>query len=124
MRVNTFEYRCRGRVRNLRRRKRHLHPRSRRVFAKAAVLPEGRVVGVETGGCPHTAVRDDIFMNLEAVEAFEKELPELDLIFVESGGDNLAAFFSPELVDASITASIPSPFNTEVRSVGGVAAKF
>ena len=69
---------------------------------KAAVLPEGRVVGVETGGCPHTAVRDDISMNLEAVEAFEKELPNLDLIFVESGGDNLAASFSPELVDASI----------------------
>ncbi len=69
---------------------------------RAAVLPEGRVVGVETGGCPHTAVRDDISMNLEAVEAFEKDLPALDLIFIESGGDNLAASFSPELVDASI----------------------
>jgi urease accessory protein len=69
---------------------------------KAAVLPEGKVVGVETGGCPHTAVRDDISMNLEAVEAFEKAYPELDLIFIESGGDNLAASFSPELVDASI----------------------
>ena len=69
---------------------------------RAAVLPEGRVVGVETGGCPHTAVRDDISMNLEAVEAFEKDLPTLDLIFIESGGDNLAASFSPELVDASI----------------------
>ena len=69
---------------------------------KAAVLPEGRVVGVETGGCPHTAVRDDISMNLDAVEAFERGTPELDLIFVESGGDNLAASFSPELVDASI----------------------
>ena len=69
---------------------------------KAAVLSEGRVVGVETGGCPHTAVRDDISMNLEAVEAFEKEMPQLDLIFIESGGDNLAASFSPELVDASI----------------------
>ena len=69
---------------------------------RAAVLPEGRVVGVETGGCPHTAIRDDVSMNLEAVELFERELPELDLIFVESGGDNLAASFSPELVDASI----------------------
>ena len=68
---------------------------------KAAVLPEGRVVGVETGGCPHTAIRDDVSMNLEAVEAMEKSF-ELDLILVESGGDNLAASFSPELVDASI----------------------
>jgi urease accessory protein len=68
---------------------------------RAAVLPEGRVVGVETGGCPHTAIRDDISMNLEAVEAMERGF-ELDLIFVESGGDNLAASFSPELVDASV----------------------
>jgi urease accessory protein len=69
---------------------------------RAAVLPEGRVVGVETGGCPHTAIRDDVSMNLEAVEDFERRFPGLDLIFVESGGDNLAASFSPELVDASI----------------------
>lgn len=69
---------------------------------RAAVLREGRVVGVETGGCPHTAIRDDVSMNLEAVEAMERKFPELDLIFVESGGDNLAASFSPELVDASI----------------------
>ena len=69
---------------------------------RAAVLPEGRVVGVETGGCPHTAIRDDVSMNVEAIEALEREFPGLDLIFVESGGDNLAASFSPELVDASI----------------------
>ncbi|MGI9050757.1 MAG: urease accessory protein UreG [Rubrobacteraceae bacterium] len=68
---------------------------------RAAVLPEGRVVGVETGGCPHTAIRDDVSMNLEAVEAMEGRF-DPDLIFVESGGDNLAASFSPELVDASI----------------------
>ena len=68
---------------------------------RAAVLPEGRVVGVETGGCPHTAIRDDVSMNLEAVEALEREFSP-DLILVESGGDNLAASFSPELVDASI----------------------
>ena len=68
---------------------------------RAAVLPEGRVVGVETGGCPHTAIRDDVSMNLEAVEAMERSF-DLDLILVESGGDNLAASFSPELVDASI----------------------
>lgn len=69
---------------------------------KASVLPEGRVVGVETGGCPHTAVRDDISMNLEAIEHLEWDFEGLDLVFVESGGDNLAASFSPELVDASI----------------------
>ncbi|WP_268778272.1 urease accessory protein UreG [Rubrobacter aplysinae] len=69
---------------------------------KAAVLPEGRVVGVETGGCPHTAIRDDVSVNLEAIEGLEVDLPGLDLILVESGGDNLAASFSPELVDASI----------------------
>ncbi len=68
---------------------------------RAAVLPEGRVVGVETGGCPHTAIRDDVSMNLEAAEVLEKEF-NLDLLFVESGGDNLAASFSPELVDVSI----------------------
>ena len=68
---------------------------------RAAVLPEGRVVGVETGGCPHTAIRDDVSMNLEAAEKLEREY-ELDLLFIESGGDNLAASFSPELVDASI----------------------
>lgn len=68
---------------------------------RAAVLPEGRVVGVETGGCPHTAIRDDVSMNLEAVERLEREFGP-DVIFLESGGDNLAASFSPELVDASI----------------------
>ncbi len=69
---------------------------------RAAVLPEGRVLGVETGGCPHTAIRDDVSMNLVAVEELEKRFAPLDLVFVESGGDNLAASFSPELVDASI----------------------
>src|SRR4051812_31710662 len=68
---------------------------------RAAVLPERRVVGVETGGCPHTAIRDDVSMNLEAAETLEQEF-YLDLLFIESGGDNLAASFSPELVHASI----------------------
>ncbi len=68
---------------------------------RAAILPEDRVVGVETGGCPHTAIRDDVSMNLEAAEALERKF-DLDLLFVESGGDNLAASFSPELVEASI----------------------
>jgi urease accessory protein len=63
------------------------------------VLPEARVRGVETGGCPHAAIRDDVSMNLEAIVELEETLPGLELVLVESGGDNLAASFSPELVD-------------------------
>ena len=69
---------------------------------RSGVLPEGRIVGVETGGCPHTAIREDASMNLEAIAGLERAFPDLDLIFIESGGDNLAATFSPELVDAAI----------------------
>ncbi|WP_448946456.1 urease accessory protein UreG [Lachnoanaerobaculum sp.] len=68
-----------------------------------SVLPEERITGVETGGCPHTAIREDASMNLAAIDELEERFPgELDLIFLESGGDNLAATFSPELVDFSI----------------------
>jgi urease accessory protein len=66
-----------------------------------ALVPE-RIVGVETGGCPHTAIREDASMNIAAIENLEARFPDLDLIFVESGGDNLAATFSPELVDLTI----------------------
>ena len=66
---------------------------------RRGVLPLARVRGVETGGCPHSAIRDDASMNLEAISALEAMFPALDLILVESGGDNLAASFSPELVD-------------------------
>jgi urease accessory protein len=69
---------------------------------KNGVLPTERVTGVETGGCPHTAIREDASMNLEAIADLQSRFPDLDLIFVESGGDNLAATFSPELVDAFI----------------------
>jgi urease accessory protein len=69
---------------------------------RQGVLPPDRVLGVETGGCPHSAIREDASMNLEAIAALEHAHPGLELIFVESGGDNLAATFSPELVDASI----------------------
>lgn len=69
---------------------------------KNGVLPEDRVIGVETGGCPHTAIREDASMNFAAIEELTELHPNLDLIFVESGGDNLAATFSPELVDFSI----------------------
>lgn len=69
---------------------------------RANILPSERIVGVETGGCPHTAIREDTSMNTAAIEDFEEQFPDLELIFVESGGDNLAATFSPELVDLSI----------------------
>jgi len=69
---------------------------------REAVLARNRVRGVETGGCPHTAIRDDASMNLEAIADFEATLPGLQLVLVESGGDNIAASFSPELVDAWI----------------------
>jgi len=69
---------------------------------RQGVLPVERIVGVETGGCPHTAIREDISMNLDAVEGLIRKFPNLDIIFVESGGDNLAATFSPELVHAHI----------------------
>ncbi len=65
-------------------------------------LPADRVLGVETGGCPHTAIRDDTSMNMAAVHELESLHPDLDLILIESGGDNLSATFSPELVDAFI----------------------
>jgi urease accessory protein len=69
---------------------------------RQGTLPPERVRGVETGGCPHAAIREDASMNLEAIRALEDSLPGLELVFVESGGDNLAAAFSPELVDVSI----------------------
>ena len=69
---------------------------------RRGVLPPERVLGVETGGCPHTAIREDASVNLEAIRTLRERFPDLELIFVESGGDNLAATFSPELVDATI----------------------
>ncbi|MBD7985026.1 urease accessory protein UreG [Sporosarcina sp. Sa2YVA2] len=66
------------------------------------VLPADRIIGVETGGCPHTAIREDASMNFAAIDELIEKHPEVELIFVESGGDNLAATFSPELVDFSI----------------------
>ena len=71
-------------------------------LVRQGTLPEERIRGVETGGCPHAAIREDASMNLEAIADLESNLPDLELIFVESGGDNLAAMFSPELVDVAI----------------------
>jgi urease accessory protein len=71
-------------------------------LVRRQALPPDRVIGVETGGCPHTAIREDASVNLEAVRCLTERFPDLDLLLVESGGDNLAATFSPELVDATI----------------------
>jgi len=67
-----------------------------------SLLSADRIVGVETGGCPHTAIREDASMNLEAVEEMARRFPDLQLLFIESGGDNLSATFSPELADLTI----------------------
>ena len=66
---------------------------------RSGALPEERIVGVETGGCPHTAIREDASINLDAVDGLSRKFPTLDLVIIESGGDNLAATFSPELAD-------------------------
>ena len=69
---------------------------------KNSALPAERIMGVETGGCPHTAIREDCSMNLEAVEEMAEKFPDVQIIFIESGGDNLSATFSPDLADATI----------------------
>ena len=71
-------------------------------LTRSGALPTERIMGVETGGCPHTAIREDASINLAAVEAMVGRFPDLDLIFIESGGDNLAATFSPELADITL----------------------
>lgn len=73
-----------------------------RLLTVAGALPEERIMGVETGGCPHTAIREDCSINLAAVDEMNRRFPNLDLILIESGGDNLAATFSPELADVTI----------------------
>ncbi|WP_417423228.1 urease accessory protein UreG [Hoeflea sp.] len=71
-------------------------------LVRMQALPSDRVVGVETGGCPHTAIREDASLNLRAIDALNQQHPDLDVIFIESGGDNLAATFSPDLADLTI----------------------
>jgi urease accessory protein len=71
-------------------------------LVRSQALTDDRILGVETGGCPHTAIREDASINVAAIETLEKRFPQLDIVFVESGGDNLAATFSPELVDLTI----------------------
>ncbi len=73
-----------------------------RLLTVAGALPEERIMGVETGGCPHTAIREDCSINLAAIDVMVQKFPKLDLILIESGGDNLAATFSPELADITV----------------------
>jgi urease accessory protein len=71
-------------------------------LVRMQALPSDRIVGVETGGCPHTAIREDATINLQAIAELNSRIPDLDVIFIESGGDNLAATFSPDLADLTI----------------------
>src|SRR4051812_41750936 len=71
-------------------------------LTRNSLLPADRIIGVETGGCPHTAIREDASMNLEAVEEMAGRFPDIQIIFIESGGDNLSATFSPDLADLTI----------------------
>ncbi|QDW92580.1 urease accessory protein UreG [Staphylococcus chromogenes] len=73
-----------------------------KILVETGVLPEDRIIGVETGGCPHTAIREDASMNFAAIDELMERHNDIELLFIESGGDNLAATFSPELVDFSI----------------------
>lgn len=72
------------------------------ILNRLQALPEERIMGVETGGCPHTAIREDASINLAAIDEMVKRIPDLDVIFIESGGDNLSATFSPELADLTL----------------------
>lgn len=90
---------------------------------KHTALPEDRIAGVETGGCPHTAIRDDTTMNEQACRALEAKFPDLQLLLVESGGDNLTATFSPELVDAFIYV-IDVAEGDKIPRKGGPAIRF
>ncbi|NRQ15863.1 urease accessory protein UreG [Ensifer sesbaniae] len=71
-------------------------------LVRMQALPSERIVGVETGGCPHTAIREDATINLQAIADLNRRIPDLDIVFIESGGDNLAATFSPDLADLTI----------------------
>jgi urease accessory protein len=72
------------------------------ILARRQALPEDRIMGVETGGCPHTAIREDASINLQAIAEMNRRIPGLDIVFIESGGDNLAATFSPDLADLTL----------------------
>jgi urease accessory protein len=86
-------------------------------------LTSDRILGVETGGCPHTAIREDASMNLAAIEQLEVRFPDLDLVFLECGGDNLAATFSPELLDLTIYVIDVAVGNKIIRTGGSAMTK-
>jgi urease accessory protein len=92
-------------------------------LTRSEALEPGRIVGVETGGCPHTAIRDDTTMNEQAVRGLEERFPGLECVLVESGGDNLSATFSPELVDAFIYV-IDVAEGDKIPRKGGPAIRF
>lgn len=94
-----------------------------RFLARHGALPEDRIMGVETGGCPHTAIRDDTTMNSQAIATLEQRHPDLQLVLVESGGDNLSATFSPELVDSFIYV-IDVAEGDKIPRKGGPAIRF
>ena len=91
-----------------------------KILMRAEALPFERIVGVETGGCPHTAIREDASMNLAAVEDLQHRFPDLDIVFIESGGDNLSATFSPELADLTVYV-IDVAAGEEIPRKGGPA---
>ena len=72
------------------------------ILARAQAISEERIIGVETGGCPHTAIREDASLNLAAIDELNRKFPDLDIVLIESGGDNLAATFSPDLADITL----------------------
>ena len=90
------------------------------VLMRMQILPSDRVIGVETGGCPHTAIREDASINLAAVSQLQARHPELDIILIESGGDNLSATFSPELADITVFV-IDVAMGEEIPRKGGPA---
>ena len=91
-------------------------------LTRMQILPSDRIIGVETGGCPHTAIREDASINLAAVAQMQERHPDLDLVLIESGGDNLSATFSPELADVTIYV-IDVAAGEEIPRKGGPAIK-
>lgn len=91
-------------------------------LTRMQILPSDRIIGVETGGCPHTAIREDASINLAAVDEMHKRHPDLDLVLIESGGDNLSATFSPELADVTLYV-IDVAAGEEIPRKGGPAIK-
>lgn len=89
-------------------------------LTRMQILPAGRIIGVETGGCPHTAIREDASINLAAIAEMVKRLPDLEIVLIESGGDNLSATFSPELADLTIYV-IDVAAGEEIPRKGGPA---